>query len=424
MSLLKTLKERGILQDASHEKDLEKALASEKLSFYCGFDPTADSLHIGSMLPLVTMRRLQKAGHRPIVLLGSATGMIGDPSGKSEERNLLDEKAVAKNLAGIEKQISLFLEPGSFKLVKNDSWIKKLNIIEFLRDVGKHFSVNSMLAKDSVKTRIESKEQGISYTEFSYMILQAYDFYHLNKENNCRLQIGGSDQWGNITAGLELIRRRNEETHPQCFGMTFPLITTSSGAKLGKTEKGAVWLDAERTSPYEFYQYWINTSDADVIRYIKLFTEIEGEELSALEKQITSAPEKREAQKALAEELTSLIHGKAGLASAVAASRILFGEKIENIDSKTLKSIFKDVPSVNLASARLEQGVGILDLLVESSLAKSKGEARRLLEGGGIYVNNEKASNAQEQIDKARFIGGEVLVLRSGKKNYALVCSS
>lgn len=424
MSLLKTLKERGILHDASHEKDLEKALAGEKLSFYCGFDPTADSLHVGSMLPLITMRRLQKAGHKPIVLLGSATGMIGDPSGKSEERNLLDEKTIAKNLAGIEKQISLFLDPGSFKLVKNDSWIKKLNIIEFLRDVGKHFSVNAMLSKDSVKTRIESKEQGISYTEFSYMILQAYDFYHLNKEENCRLQIGGSDQWGNITAGLELIRKRSKENHPQCFGMTFPLITTSSGAKLGKTEKGAVWLDAERTSPYEFYQYWINTSDEDVIRYIKLFTEIEGEELEALKKLASSAPEKRETQKALADNLTALIHGKKGLEGAVAASRILFGEKIENIDSKTLKSIFKDVPSISVARARLEQGVGILDLLVESSLAKSKGEAKRLLEGGGIYINNEKANNPQEQISLSRFIGREVLVLRSGKKNYALICSS
>lgn len=419
MSLLETLKTRGILNDASHEEELGKALKKESLSFYCGFDPTADSLHVGSMLPLVTMRRLQKAGHKPIVLLGSATGMIGDPSGKSEERNLLDEETINKNLAGIEKQISLFLEPGSFELVKNDSWIKELSVIEYLRDVGKHFSVNSMLGKDSVKTRIENKEQGISYTEFSYMIIQAYDFYHLNKSHGCRLQVGGSDQWGNITAGLELIRRRNEENHPQCFGLTFPLITTSSGAKLGKTESGAIWLDAEKTSVYEFYQYWINASDEDVIRYIKLFTEIE--DVAALEKELESAPEKRTAQKTLAEELTKLVHGEAGFDSAVAASRILFGEKIENIDSKTLKSIFRDVPSVSIEKDKISSGIGFLEILIESGLAKSKSEAKRLTDGGGAYLNNEKVTDVQLQVGADSLIDGEVLVLRSGKKKYALV---
>ncbi|MCL4153263.1 UNVERIFIED_CONTAM: hypothetical protein GTU68_038579 [Idotea baltica] len=407
------LQSRGCIHDISHPEEIEKILSSEKLSFYCGFDPTADSLHVGSMLPLILMRRLQNAGHTPIALLGTATGMIGDPSGKSAERVLLTQEVIDKNAKGIEKQIKLFLSdkgPNAFTMVRNDSWLGPLSLVDFLRDVGKHFSVNAMMAKESVKNRLENREQGISYTEFSYMLLQAYDFYWLNKNMNCRLQVGGSDQWGNITAGLELLRRMNDSEAEPSFGFTFPLLTTSSGAKFGKTEAGAVWLDPKRTSPYRFYQYWKNTEDADVISYLQLFTEVSSDELEKLKTSVTEAPHKREAQTVLAELLTTLVHGEKETQRAVRATDVLFGGSIKEI-----------VPSTEIEKASVESGIPIIDLLIQSGVSQSKGAARRSIEGGGIYLNNEKVMDSSAKITMANAIENSVIILRSGKKSYHLV---
>ncbi len=422
-SILSTLKERGLVHDASHFDELERLLASTKTTFYCGFDPTADSLHAGSMLPLLVMRRLQKAGHKPIVILGSATGMIGDPSGKSEERKFLSVEELQKNLRGMEKQIKLFLSDqgeNRFETLFNDQWTKNLSLLEFLREVGKHFSVNAMIAKDSVRARLENREQGISYTEFSYMLLQAYDFYWLYKERNCRLQVGGSDQWGNITAGIELIRRKAGADAPQAYGLTFPLLTTSTGAKFGKSEKGAIWLDAAKTSPYHFYQYWVNTTDEDVMRFIKLFTEIDGAELQALEAAVLNKPQERLAQKALAGTLTDLIHGPEETTRALQATEVLFGGSLDSLDSKTLLDIFSEVPSTSIPTAEAAKGLAIQDLLVTCGVAQTKGAAKRLIEGGGLYVNNERITSAAEQISLSRFIDKRVLLIRSGKKSYYL----
>jgi tyrosyl-tRNA synthetase len=426
-TLLSHLQSRGCIHDTSNFQELEQLLARERITYYCGFDPTGTSLHVGNLLPLVLMRRLQNAGHKPIALIGSATGMIGDPSGKSEERNLLSEEQITENALSIEKQIKLFLSAegdNAFTLVRNDQWLKKLSCIEFLRDVGKHFSVNSMLVKDSVRSRLENREQGISYTEFSYMLFQAYDFYWLYKNHNCRLQVGGSDQWGNITAGLELIRRRTPQDYISAYAMTFPLITTASGAKFGKTEKGAVWLSPELTSPYQFYQYWLNASDADVIHYLSLFTEVADEELQALKKTLTEHPEQRTAQKKLASEVTSLVHGHEETNRAIKASSILFGEAIFDVSSQVLLDIFADVPSVALPSREIEEGKTLQELIVLSGLADSNGAARRLIEGGGVYVNNEKTQDLRMKISLNNFIDRRVLVLRSGKKNYRLVTLS
>ena len=423
--ILSELAERGCTHDVSHVEALEELLKEKQIEFYCGFDPTSDSLHVGSMLPLILMERLQSAGHRPTVVLGTATGMIGDPSGKSEERNLISFDTIQENAAGIENQIAQFLSAtgkNSYQVLRNDSWLKKLNLIEFLRDVGKHFSVNQMIAKDSVKTRLEERDQGISYTEFSYMALQAYDYFHLNKTIGCRLQVGGSDQWGNITAGMDLIRKLNPSDHPSVYGLTFPLLTTSSGTKFGKTEKGAVWLDAEKTSPYEFYQYWLNTADTDVGSYLNLFTSISKSELKDLETQVREHPQEREAQKKLAESLTLLVHGETALKTAKQASRILFGEAFDGIDSKTLLNIFQDVPSQVLGSDSLSRGMSLSELLVHAKAAKSKGEARRLIEGGGVYLNNERRSDPKLEVSSADFVDKQVLVLRTGKKKFFLVC--
>ncbi|MCB0323838.1 MAG: tyrosine--tRNA ligase [Bdellovibrionales bacterium] len=422
--LLSKLQARGCVHDASHFDELAKLLDTEHVPFYCGFDPTSDSLHVGSMLPLILMRRLQQAGHRPLVLLGSATGMIGDPSGKSEERVLLDEQRVMENLEGISKQVALFLSkegPNPYRIVRNDSWLKHLNYIEFLRDIGKHFTINSMIAKDSVRSRLENREQGISYTEFSYMLLQAFDYWWLHQHEGCRLQVGGSDQWGNITAGLELIRRKATTGGAPAYGLTFPLLTTSSGAKFGKTEKGAVWLDAARTSPYHFYQYWLNTADADVIRYAMLFTDIDGEELAALEHAVSQAPAERAAQRYLAAQLTELVHGAEQTKLAISASRVLFGEKLDSLSKEVLLDIFKEVPSVSMTRADVGDGILLTDLLVTAGVAPSKGAARRLVEGGGVYLNNERSNDLQERVTVDRFVDGAVLVIRSGKKNYFLI---
>ncbi len=428
-SLLQTLDARGCIHDASNREELDTLLdgpanGGPPISFYCGFDPTADSLHAGSMLPLLLMRRLQEKGHKPIVLLGSATGMIGDPSGKSEERVLLTNEQLELNAQGIESQIKLFLSSegeNAYQIVRNDQWLGKLNYINFLRDVGKHFTINSMMAKDSVRSRLENREQGISYTEFSYMLLQAYDFLWLYRNQNCRLQVGGSDQWGNITAGLELIRRSEAQADSAAFGLTFPLLTTSSGAKFGKTEKGAVWLSAERTSPYHFYQYWLNTSDEDVITYLKLFTELDDATLAELEKKQSEAPGERDAQKTLARALCNLVHGKAQSEQAIQASAILFGASMNSIPSETLLDIFREVPSVSIDENLFASGMALPDLLVSAKVCSSKGAARRLIEGGGLYLNNERRSDAKESITNTDFIEEKVLVIRSGKKNYFLV---
>jgi len=423
-SILETLRARGLIQDASNIQELDALLKKQKVTFYCGFDPTADSLHAGSMLPLIIMRRLQAAGHKPIVVLGSATGMIGDPSGKSEERNLLTKEEVEKNAQSITKQIRLFLSDkgdNGYLLLKNHTWLDNVSYIEFLRDTGKHFSVNSMLSKDSVKSRISNREQGISYTEFSYMLLQAYDFYWLYKNNNCCLQVGGSDQWGNITAGLELIRRKCAPTQASVYGLTFPLLTTSAGTKFGKTETGAVWLDPKKTSPYQFYQFWFNTSDDDVINYLNLFSGLELLDINELALSVKKNPDSRAAQKALAEDLATLVHGETETKKATQASSVLFGDSIENVDAKTLLDIFKDVPSKELSNEQLKNGLNIVDLVLATELVKSKSEVRRLIEGGGIYLNNNRVDDVKQVVFLKDAIEGSVLILRTGKKNYCLL---
>lgn len=422
---LQQLKSRGLIHDASHFEELEKLLQSGSQTFYCGFDPTADSLHVGSMLPLVVMRRLQKWGHKPLVVLGSATGLIGDPSGKTEERKLLTEEVIQANMQGIEKQVRLFLSSEgdqAYQILKNDTWISPLSCIDFLRDIGKHFSVNAMMTKDSVRNRLENREHGISYTEFSYMLLQAFDFYYLFKHHHCKLQLGGSDQWGNITAGIELIRRMVQSgTGPGGYGLTFPLLTTASGAKFGKTEAGNVWLDAKRTSPYRFYQYWVNAEDRDVLNYIRFFTDIDGPELGELEKAVTEKPETRTAQQTLAYTLTELIHGREEAKRSVKASKVLFGEKIKDIDEKTLIDIFSDVPSTAISRTQLSTGIPVLELLILTGICQSKGEAKRLIEGGGFYINNERVNDQTLMVSSEHLATESICVLRSGKKAYHLV---
>ncbi len=419
-SLLSQLHNRGCIHDMSDEKELEQVLDGEPLTFYCGFDPTASSLHVGSMLPLLLMRTLQSAGHKPLVLLGTATGMVGDPSGKSQERNLLSPEDVQANARGIEAQVARFLSKGGangFEIVRNDSWLRPLSCLDFLRDVGKHFSVNAMMAKESVKARLENREQGISYTEFSYMLLQAYDFFWLYENRGCRLQVGGSDQWGNITAGLELIRRKTGASAAKAYGMTFPLITTSSGQKFGKTEAGAVWLDRERTSPFNFYQFWLRTEDNDAVRYLKLFLGAEGKELEEFKRALREEPEKRFAQERLATEITSIVHGEDEAKRAREAAKLLFSAKSSELNSDALLSLHKDAPSTRIAESELARNITVQELLVRTALAKSKSEARRFVDGGGVSINDERISNYAAPIEPGQFIDGKVMVLRCGKKN-------
>jgi tyrosyl-tRNA synthetase len=412
---------RGLLYQSTDEAGLGKWLMTHSRTVYAGFDPTAESLHVGSLLPLMMLRRFQKAGHRPIALVGGATGMIGDPSGKSAERNLLDAATLERNIAGIKEQMRQLLDfstgPNSAVLVNNYDWVGKFSYIEFLRDVGKNFPVNVMLGKDSVKSRLES-DAGISYTEFSYMLLQAYDFVHLRRAHNCELQIGGSDQWGNITAGIDLARRMDSA---QVYGITCPLLTKSDGGKMGKTESGTVWLSADRTSPYQFYQYWFNVDDADVSKCLRFLTECPREEIEALDVSRQEKPQERASQKRLAAALTELLHGTEGLAKAQRAAQILFGAEITSLSDAELSQIFADVPGVSLERARLDAGLGLLDALVESGLVKSKGEARRAVTEGGVYVNNRRADGAEFVLTREQLASESTIVLRRGKKNYALV---
>ena len=426
-SLYEDLTWRGLVNQAT-DPTLGKVLETP-LTFYCGFDPTSDSLHLGSLLPLVTMRRLQMRGHFPLFLVGGATGMIGDPSGKSAERVLLTTEVVNKNIEGIKKVAAKFLSfdgKSAAKIVNNIDWTGGLSCIDFLRDVGKHFSVNMMLGKESVKGRLENRDQGISYTEFSYMILQAYDFYHLQKASGCNLQIGGSDQWGNITAGIDLIRRMHaasgeEESHARVYGLTWPLVTKSDGTKFGKSESGNVWLDGVRTTPYQFYQYLLQTPDSDVIRYLKFFSFKTREEIEKLEKLIETQPEKREAQRELARELTTMVHGAHEVTAVENASQALFGGDLKSMSAQSLRDAFQEAPRTEKARAVLSAGVPLIDLLVETQLCQSKGAARKDIQSGGIYLNNERISDVALSLGAANLLADSLFVIRKGKKTYHLV---
>lgn len=421
--MLYDLEWRGLVHQSTDRTELEAWLGAPPRTVYAGFDPTSDSLHVGSLLPLLILRRFQKHGHRPIALVGGATGMIGDPSGKSQERNLLTTDVLEHNVNAIREQMRLFLdfEPGpkAAILVNNLDWMGGFSYLSFLRDVGKHFPVNVMMAKDSVKSRLGRDDAGISYTEFSYMLLQAYDFIHLRRQYDCRVQLGGSDQWGNITAGIDLSRRLDSVT---LHGLTCPLLTKSDGSKMGKTESGAIWLAANRTTPYEFYQYWRNVADDDVSCCLRMLTELSPEEIQSLDESRQSEPHLRNSQQRLAEELTQLVHGSSALADARKASEILFGAEISQLDERQLLSIFHDVPSVSVARRRLdESGLPVIDAFVEAGLSRSKGEARRAIEQGGAYVNNVRVQSVDQTLTVADLASPSIIVLRSGRKKYALV---
>ncbi|MBL9084629.1 MAG: tyrosine--tRNA ligase [Planctomycetales bacterium] len=421
MDVLSDLRRRGMVHQTTDDAGLPAWLAEKPRTLYAGFDPTADSLHVGHLVAMMILRRFQRAGHRPIAIVGGATGMIGDPSGKSDERNLLTKDALAANVEGMRAQMRKFLDfdgPRGALLLNNFDWIGPFSYLDFLRDVGKNFSVNTMLAKDSVKARLGS-DAGLSYTEFSYMLLQAYDFVKLNETHGCELQVGGSDQWGNITAGIDLARRMRGV---QLFGMTCPLLTDSEGRKMGKSEKtGTVWLSPEKTSPYTFYQYWINVADADVAKCLALFTDLSYEELDALDAARAANPGKRESQQKLAEELTKLVHGEEALAKVKRASQILFGAEIDKLSDAELNEIFADVPSRESPRAGLDAGLNIVDALVAAGLAKSKGDARRAVQQGGAYVSNRRVDDPATLLTAEHLAGEATMVLRSGKKSYALL---
>lgn len=418
-NIIDTLAQRGFVSQKSDEKLADKL--QKPVVLYAGFDPTAVSLHVGNLLQIMLLAQFQRHGHRPIALVGGATAMIGDPSGKSEERNLLDQETIAGNQEGIKKQLQQFLDfscrENPAALVNNMDWISRFSFIEFLRDVGKHFRVGEMMGKESVRQRLQS-EAGMSFTEFSYQLLQAYDFLHLNRQFNCILQVGGDDQWGNITAGIELVRKLEGKA---VYGLTSPLLTTASGQKFGKTEAGTIWLDAEKTSPYQFYQYWIRADDRDVIRLLKMFTFLPLENIDQLEEQVRLEPEKRQAQRILAQEVTRMVHGDTQVELAKKAAGMLFGEKIDGLSDQDLGSIFADVPSTRLSRQRLDEGITLLDALCETKMSKSRGEAKKLIKNGGAYVNNVKVDNIDYVLTTQSLASDTILVLRSGKKNYHLV---
>lgn len=418
MNLLEDLKFRGLINQMTDEEGLAKLLSEEKIKLYCGFDPTADSLHIGHLLPALMLRRFQLAGHHPIALVGGATGLIGDPSGKKAERTLNSAETVAEWTKRLGEQLAKFLDfegENPAVMANNYDWIGSMDLITFLRDVGKNFGLNYMLAKDTVQSRLET---GISFTEFSYMILQSLDFLNLYEKENCRLQIGGSDQWGNITAGLELIRKTKEDA--KAFGLTIPLVTKADGTKFGKTEGGAVWLDSEKTTPYEFYQFWINTDDRDVVKYLKYFTFLSHEEILELEKATEEAPEKRLAQKALAEEMTKLVHGEEALNQAIRISEALFSGDIKSLSGAEIAQGFKDVPSYT----NTEENIGLVDLLVAAKISPSKRQAREDIQNGAIYVNGERVTDVSATLQETDQIDGKYTIIRRGKKKYTLIVHS
>ncbi|MGD6894965.1 tyrosine--tRNA ligase [Bacillus infantis] len=416
MSLLEDLKWRGIVYQQTDEEGTEELLKKEKISLYCGIDPTADSMHIGHLLPFLTLRRFQNEGHRPIVLVGGATGLIGDPSGKSEERKLQTLEAIQHNVSSIQKQLKKIFsfegENGAL-MVNNYDWAGPMDIVTFLRDYGKHVGVNYMLAKDTIASRLDT---GISFTEFTYTILQAMDFLHLYEKHNCKMQIGGSDQWGNITTGLELIRKMMPEG-AKGYGVTIPLVTKADGTKFGKTESGAIWLDPEKTSPYEFYQFWINTADADVIKYLKYFTFLPKEEIEALENSLAEEAHLRKAQKALAEEMTMLIHGEAALEQAIKISAALFSGDVKNLTALEITQGFKDVPSYEPTG----EENGIVDLLTAAKISPSKRQAREDVSNGAVYVNGERITATDYELTEKDRIEGQFTIIRRGKKKYFLI---
>ena len=419
-NIIEELRWRGLLYDGSD--GLEELLARERVTLYNGFDPSADSLHVGNLVPLMGLARFQRFGHTPIALVGGGTGLIGDPSGKTSERQLLSKAQAEANAEAIKAQMAHFLDFGArdnpARMVNNLDWLGPMRLMDFLRDVGKHLTVNYMTAKDSVKSRLAS-ETGISFTEFSYMLLQAYDFAHLYEHHGCKLQAGGSDQWGNITAGVELIRRSLGQ---KAYGVVYPLITKADGTKFGKSEAGNVWLDPRRTSPYRFYQFWYNADDADVLRYLKIFTWLSEPEIDELEEALVEHPERREAQLRLARELTRTVHGETALARAEAASRALFGGNLAGLGAAEVQDIFEDVPASTLPRQELAgEGLALIDLLVRAGVATSRGDARRTLEGGGAYLNNVQATDSSRRVSLADSIEGQFIVLRKGRRNYHLV---
>lgn len=424
MGLIEELKWRGMLQDIM--PGTAEQLEKEPTTAYIGFDPTADSLHIGSLVPILLLYHLQQAGHKPIALVGGATGMVGDPSGKSEERNLLNEDTLQKNIAGVRMQLEKYLDfsidrTNAAEIVNNYDWFKGLGFIDFLRDVGKHITVNYMMSKDSVKKRIEG-ETGISYTEFAYQLMQGYDFYWLYQHKNCKLQMGGSDQWGNITTGTELIRRK---AGGEGFAFTCPLITKTDGGKFGKTEKGNIWLDPEKTSPFQFYQFWLNAADADAEKWIKIFTLISKEEIAALQLSHSTDPGLRILQKRLAEAVTTFVHGKEEFEVAKQTTEQLFGKQqdinLKELDEPSLLAAMEGVPVHAISSGFIEEGIDIVSFLAETGIFPSKGEARKMVQGGGILINKEKIGDINFKIDQSALLSGNYIVVQKGKKNYFLV---
>ena len=427
MNFVEELKWRGMIHDIM--PGTEELLSKTMISGYIGFDPTADSLHIGHMVQVMLLVHFQRAGHTPIALVGGATGMIGDPSGKSEERNLLDEESLFKNQEAIKKQLSKFLDFNSDKenkalMVNNYDWMKEYSFLGFIRDIGKHITVNYMMSKDSVKKRISSEaKEGMSFTEFSYQLVQGTDFLHLYNNHNCRLQMGGSDQWGNIVTGTELIRRK---TGGEAFALTCPLITKSDGSKFGKTESGNVWLDPEKTTPYQFYQFWLNVSDEDAVKYIRIFTTLTQREIENIIAEHHTAPHERFLQRRLAEEVTVLVHSQNDYEGAVEASQILFGkgttESLRKMNENTFLSVFDGVPVFDIRMEIIENGVSVTDLCAEhSQVFASKGEIRRLVQGGGLSINKLKIDNADLLIGKDSLLNNKYLLIQKGKKNYFLI---
>ena len=413
VQLLDDLRWRGIIYQETDAEGMKETLAKEKISLYCGVDPTADSMHIGHLLPFLTLRRFQKHGHRPIVLVGGFTGMIGDPSGKKEERSLQTVEQIQKNVEGIQAQLQRIFDFDSDNgaiLTNNYDWAGSMNLLTFLRDYGKNIGVNYMLAKDIVSSRLDS---GISFTEFTYTILQAIDFLHLYENFNCKMQIGGSDQWGNITTGLEFIRKMAGE-NAKAYGMTIPLVTKADGKKFGKTESGAIWLDADKTTPYEFYQFWINAADADVVKYLKIFTFLDREVIEELAQSVETEPHLRKAQKALAEEMTRLIHGEDALQQAIRISQALFSGDIKELSVEEIAQGFKDVPTV----VYTDEDLSLVEILVQAKISPSKRQAREDIQNGAISINGEKNTDVQAVLREEDKVGGEFTIIRRGKKKY------
>lgn len=444
MSILQELKWRGLIADCTDAAELEKKITAP-ITLYCGFDPTADSLHVGHLVPLLALRRFQLLGHHPIAVAGGATGSIGDPSWKAQERPLLTKEILERNVTSVKVQLAKLLDfetkQNPARLVDNSSWIQNISYLDFLRNVGKYFSVNQMVAKESIRARMEDRELGISYTEFSYLLIQAFDFFVLARDYSCELQIGGSDQWGNITPGIDLCRKKLNKT---VFGLTLPLITKADGTKFGKTEAGAVWLDPKKTSVYKFYQFWINTDDRDVVRYLKYFTFLSKERIDELSEKHNKNPGARDAHTALAIAITELIHGKEAMKQAVVASRVLFGgllegitentfyellrtddidEKLINFQQNALNKVSGEIPQIKLDAKIFEgSGISLVDLLIHAKLSSSKGQARKDIEGGGIYINNIREADIQRLVAAEKdLLFGKSILLRKGKKNYVVV---